>query len=337
MGIDLKALDKAFKSIDKIDSKVVKTREEYEDYKFVPCSSPELNRAIGGKGLPVGRCIETFGALSGGKSTLSIVIASDYQKDGFYCIYMDYERTFDYSLAEAYGLDTSEEAFRLLQPEHIHQGFEIAQQLAETGTNIIFVFDSVSSMLTQAEIDNNFEKASIGLQARAMSAGLKKLTPIFDEHDCSALFINQVRDKIGAYVPTEVTSGGRSLGFYSTIRLRVRKTEDIMEGDTAIGFKQAINVAKNKIAPPKGSAELTYYYTTGLDTTGGIIDDACEKEFILKKAGGNFYLTLLNGEELRVRGKLNLINYMKENEEYFEDLKVKLGLKAEDNSATIEE
>lgn len=338
MGIDLSKINKAFGKISKDSGDIIQTEEEYKACERIPCSSPELSEAMGG-GWPFRRIIEVFGPESSGKSNLAYVMIKDFQKANLFCIYLDFEKSFDYAYARTQGINTDPSLFKLIQPNTIHEGFEIAEQLILAGVGLLIV-DSVSSMATQTELDSAYEKASIGLQAKAMSAGLKKLTPIIADNNASAYFVNQTRMKIGVmFGSPETTSGGEALKFYASLRGRVVRTGYVEESgeEKPIGYTQKVTWVKNKTSRPKGVAELTYYYEKGLDNTGGIIDMAVEKELITKGGGGYFKWLDEAGDEQKVRGKLNFIEYLKDHEEFFKSIRVKLGLELSEEPDIIEE
>lgn len=336
MGLDLSKINKAFKKIEKdCGANIIQKEEEYKACERIPCSSPELSKSMGG-GWAFRRIYEVYGAESTGKSNLAYVMAKDFQKAGHYVVWLDFEKTFDYRYARKQGLDTRPEVFKLIQPNTIDEGFTIAEDLILAGIGLLVV-DSVSASATQKENDSDYGDANIALLARSMSAGLKKLTKVIADNDASAYFVNQIRMKIVTMGNPETTSGGEALKFYASLRGRVVRTGYHEESGEPIGYTQKITWTKNKTAPPRKVAELSYYYETGLDTTGGIIDTACEEGIIKKGGGGNFTLTLLNGEEFKIRGKLNLIAYLKENEDLYKSIRIKLGLEAVEESNTLEE
>lgn len=327
VGIDLASIEKAFKKIEKDNSGILQEEESYLACERIPCSSPELAESMGG-GWPHRRIIELFGPESSGKSNLTYLQGKDYQTAGFFVVYLDFEHSFDYDFARKQGLNTDPSVFKLIQPETIHEGFEIAEKLIIAGIGLLIV-DSVSSMPTRTELDGDYDKASIGLQAKAMSTGLKKLTPIIADYSASVTFVNQIRMKIGVmFGSPETTSGGEALKFYSSLRGRTVRTGYIEESgdEKPIGYTQKITWVKNKTSRPKGVAELSVYYEKGVDNTGGIIDFACEANIITKGGGGNFTWIDHEGQEGKIRGKLKLIDYLKENPEFLTYIKVKLGL-----------
>lgn len=332
--IDLKSIDAAFKKIEKeCEETQILTEETYTACERIPCSSPELTESMGG-GWPFHRIIELYGPESTGKSNLSYIAGKDFQKADLFVAYLDFEKSFDYKYVEKQGLNTDPSCFRLVQPPTIHEGFEIAQKLIEAGVGLLII-DSVSSMATKAELDGDYEKANVAVQARAMSAGLKKLTPIIADHNSSVIFINQIRMKMVMMGNPETTSGGEALKFYASLRGRVTRKDYIEESGESkpVGYVQKVVWNKNKTSKPKGEAELRYYYNSGLDTTGGIIDKACEAELITKGGGGNFSWVDQEGNEGKIRGKLKFITYLKEeNPEFFTYLKVKLGLELPEKS-----
>ena len=324
MALDLSAIDKAFKKIEKDTTGVVIDLETYTDIPRVPTMSPELNSILGG-GIPY-RIISISGMESNGKSLLSYVMARALQDAGIFVVYLDFECTFSEEFANKQGLITTPDKFRLVRPETITDGFDLIEQLLEAGVRG-FVWDSVALSPARRELDGDFGDSNMGVRAREISQGMTKLVPSFNKYQAVFLILNHLKvDLTIQHGDNQVEPGGRAIPFASSIRIRVRRSEYIKQGDEPIGFKMVVRTIKNKTFPPNKSCELTFFYETGLDTTSGIIDLLCEKEVITAKGGGNFNFLDLNNEEVKIRGKQNLIDYLKENELLFSNFKERVGL-----------
>lgn len=317
--VKLALLNKTFKEIKK--SKGEEIFREYGEVKRVKNSSPNINRVLGG-GVPLGRIIEVFGKESSGKSLIATEIASDYQKNmDAFVLWIDMERTFDYKFAEKLGLNTSEEIFRVLEPDTGEDAFEVADALVDTGAVGLVVFDSVASMLPKAELEGDYSDQTIGIKARMLSKSLPKLLSKLADTQTTAIFVNQVRANINtfsSYGENLVGTGGKSLPFYSSIRLKVAKKEYInnKQGEP-IGLVTKIKTMKNKTAPVGRSADLVIYFDNGIDKFDEYIDMAIRYE-IIDKAGSWFSIP---GLEDRVQGKHKVAEYYRENEEKFNNLK----------------
>ena len=270
-----------------------------------PCHSTPLG--IGG--LPRGRIVEVFGPESSGKSTLALHVVAEAQRNGGVCAYIDAEHALDPVYAKAIGVDIDE--LLISQPDNGEQALEIAEMLIRSGAIDVLVIDSVAALTPRAEIEGEMGDAHVGLQARLMSQALRKLTATLNKSDTIALFINQLREKIGViYGSPEVTPGGRALKFYASVRLDIRRVESIKDGAEIVGSRTRVKVVKNKCAPPFRSAEFDIMYGQGISREGSILDVAVDFD-IVKKSGAWY---TYEGEQLG-QGRENAKQFLRESPE----------------------
>jgi recombination protein RecA len=273
-----------------------------------------LDLALGIGGLPRGRIVEIYGPESSGKSTLAMHVAAEAQRNGGICAYIDAEHAMDPGYARAIGVDIDE--LLISQPDTGEQGLEIAEMLIRSGAIDVIVIDSVAALTPRAEIEGEMGDSHVGLQARLMSQALRKLTGTLSKSRTIAIFINQLREKIGVvYGSPEVTPGGRALKFYSSIRLEIRRVESIKEGAEIVGNRTRVKVVKNKCAPPFRSAEFDIVYGKGISREGSILDVAADLG-IVKKSGAWY---TYEGEQLG-QGRENAKQFLRSTPEMLVEL-----------------
>lgn len=311
------ALDKALKKIEKDFGKGSIMRMG-DDTKMqiltVPSGSLALDVALGVGGYPRGRIVEIYGPESSGKTTVALHAVAEVQKRGGTAAYIDAENALDPAYATALGVDIDN--LLLSQPDTGEQGLQITDALVSSGAVDIVVVDSVAALVPRAEIEGEMGDAHVGLQARLMSQALRKLSGTINKTKTIALFINQIREKVGVmFGNPEVTPGGRALKFYSTIRLEVRRAEQIKNGTDVIGNRTRIKVVKNKVAPPFKKAEVDIMYGHGISQTGELIDMAVEKDIVDKSGSWYSY-----GEDRIGQGRENAKQYLADHPDMMDEV-----------------
>jgi recombination protein RecA len=286
-----------------------------------------LDLALGVGGLPRGRVVEVFGPESSGKSTLALHVVAEAQRNGGICAYVDAEHALDPAYAKAIGVDIDE--LLISQPDTGEQALEITEMLVRSGAIDIVVIDSVAALTPRAEIEGEMGDTHVGLQARLMSQALRKLTGTLAKSNTIALFINQLREKVGVvYGSPEVTPGGRALKFYSSVRLEIRRVETIKDGTEMIGNRTRVKVVKNKCAPPFRSAEFDIIYGKGISREGSILDVATDFG-IVKKAGAWY---TYEGEQLG-QGRENAKQFLRATPELMVELDQRIREMVEERQA----
>jgi len=277
-----------------------------------------LDMALGIGGVPRGRIIEVYGPESSGKTTVALQIIAQAQKAGGEAAFIDVEHALDPVYAKALGVDI--DSLLVSQPDTGEQALEIMEALIRSGALDVIVLDSVAAMVTKAEIDGEMGEAHVGLQARLMSQALRKLTSVVSRSNCVAVFINQIREKIGVmYGNPETTPGGRALKFYSSVRIEVRRGEPIKNGSEIIGNKTKCKIVKNKVAPPFKEVVFDILYGEGVSRIGEIIDYAVEAD-IIEKSGAWFSY---NGDRLG-QGRDKVKQLLKDNEALCDEIEQKV-------------
>lgn len=305
-----KALIDAFKTIEKQYGKgsIMKLGEKVnEQLEVIPSGSIALDMALGVGGYPKGRIIEIYGPESSGKTTFALHAIAEAQKKGGYAAFIDAEHALDPTYAKALGVDTDN--LILSQPDNGEQALEIVEALVRSNAIDIIVIDSVAALVPKAEIEGDMGSSHIGLQARLMSQAMRKLAGIISKSKTIAIFINQIREKVGVlFGSPETTSGGRALKFYATIRLDIRRVDQIKQGTDAVGNLTRIRVVKNKVAPPFKSAEVDLIYGKGISYEGEVLDLASNLD-IVNKSGSWFSY---QGERLG-QGRENVKEHLRNN------------------------
>jgi recombination protein RecA len=326
----LKALQLTLDKLDKTYGKgtVMKMGDKaVEEVETISSGSLGLDLALGVNGYPRGRVIEIYGPESSGKTTLTLHAIAEAQKAGGIAAFIDAEHAFDRTYAEKLGVDI--ENLIISQPDNGEQALEIAENLIRSGAIDIVVIDSVAALTPKSEIEGEMGDSKMGLHARLMSQALRKLTGTISKTNCTVFFINQLREKIGVmFGNPETTTGGNALKFYASVRLDIRRSTQIKDGDNVIGNRTKVKVVKNKVAPPFKVAEFDIMYGEGISKTGEILDLAVEFE-IIKKAGSWFSY----GETKLGQGRDAVKSLIKDNPEMAEELEQKIKERIKENNA----
>ena len=317
----MKALQAALAKIEKDFGKgsIMKMGDEkIENVEVIPTGSIGLNAALGVGGYPKGRIIEIYGPESSGKTTLAIHAIAECQKAGGVAAFIDAEHAFDRFYAEKLGVDI--ENLYVSQPDNGEQALEIADQLIRSSAVDILVVDSVAALTPKKEIEGDMGDSAVGLHARLMSQALRKLTGTIAKTNTTCIFINQLREKIGVmFGNPETTTGGNALKFYASVRLDIRKSQAIKDGETVLGNKVKVKVVKNKVAPPFRKAEFDIMFGEGISKIGEIVDLGVEFN-IIKKSGSWFSY----GDTKLGQGNEAVKDMLKDNPELAEELEAKI-------------
>lgn len=318
----LKALDAAISKIEKDFGKgaIMKLGDSSTNMNVetVPTGCLSLDLALGLGGIPKGRIVEIYGPESGGKTTVALHMVAEVQKRGGIAGFIDAEHALDPVYAKNIGVDIDN--LYISQPDNGEQALEITETMVRSGALDIIIVDSVAALVPKAEIDGDMGDSHVGLQARLMSQALRKLTGVSSKYNCTIIFINQIREKIGVmFGNPETTTGGRALKFYSSIRLDVRRIEALKQGGEVIGNRTRIKVVKNKIAPPFKEAEFDIMFGKGISREGDILDLAAKENVIVKSGAWYAY----NGAKIG-QGRENSKTYLREHPEIMEEVEQKV-------------
>ena len=312
-----KALEAALAQIEKVHGKgsVMRLGEDTRlPIDVVPTGSVALDVALGIGGLPRGRIVEIYGPESSGKTTVALHAIANAQAEGGICAFIDAEHALDPDYANKLGVNTDE--LLVSQPDNGEQALEIADTLVRSGALALIVIDSVAALTPRAEIEGEMGDSHVGLQARLMSQALRKMTGALKSANTTAIFINQLREKIGVmFGSPETTTGGRALKFYSSVRLDVRRIETLKDGSEMVGNRTRVKVVKNKVAPPFKQAEFDIIYGEGISREGSLIDMGVANG-IIRKAGAWF---TYESDQLG-QGKENARNFLKNNPKIAEEI-----------------
>jgi len=319
--MEQKNIDSIISEIEKHYGKgaIMKLGEDYyQKVEVIPTGCVTLDNALGIGGLPRGRIIEIYGPESSGKTTVALHVIAEAQKLGGTAGFIDAEHALDPVYASKLGVDVPN--LYVSQPDTGEQALDITETLVRSGAFDIVVIDSVAALTPKAEIEGEMGDSFIGLQARLMSQALRKLTGIINKSNTCVIFINQLREKVGVmFGSPEVTTGGKALKFYASIRMDVRKTDTIKNGDNVIGSRTKVKVVKNKLAPPFKVAEFDIMYGTGISKEGSLIDLAVEKGIIVKSGSWFSYC-----DEKIGQGKENVKTFLAEHPEIYAEIEEKL-------------
>ncbi|HWV27068.1 MAG TPA: recombinase RecA [Aeromicrobium sp.] len=317
----LKALDNAIAQIDRAHGKgaVMRLGERTKTaIEVIPTGAMSLDIALGIGGLPRGRVVEIYGPESSGKTTVALHAVANAQKAGGVAAFIDAEHALDPEYARKLGVDT--DALLISQPDSGEQALEIADMLIRSGALDIIVIDSVAALVPRAEIDGEMGDSHVGLQARLMSQALRKMTGAINGSGTTAIFINQLREKIGVmFGSPETTTGGKALKFYASVRLDVRRIETLKDGTDMVGNRTRVKVVKNKLAPPFKQAEFDIMYGQGVSREGSLIDVGVDAGFVRKAGAWYTY----EGDQLG-QGKENARQFLRDNPDLADELDARI-------------
>ncbi len=312
------ALDRTLSQIERTFGKGSIMRLDEEAHMAIPgigTGSISLDLALGGKGIPRGRIVEVFGPESSGKTTVALSVIAQAQKGGGVAAFIDAEHALDPSWARRIGVNIDD--LLVSQPDDGEQALESCELLVRSNAVDVIVIDSVAALIPRAEIEGEMGDSHVGLQARLMSQAMRKLTGAIAKSACSVIFINQLREKIGVmFGSPETTPGGRALKFYSSVRLDVRRTGAIKEGEATVGSRVRARVVKNKIAPPFRDAEFDIMFDEGISASGDLLDHAVTEK-VVEKSGAWFS----HGEVRLGQGRENSKKFLRENPDLFEEIR----------------
>ncbi|NLM41313.1 MAG: recombinase RecA [Firmicutes bacterium] len=316
-----KALDRAILQIEKQYGKgsIMKLGEQSKlDMDVIPTGSLSLDIALGVGGIPRGRIVEVYGPEASGKTTLALHVMAQVQKSGGIAAMVDAEHALDPGYARAVGVDIDN--LLISQPDHGEQALEIAEHLVRSGAVDVVVIDSVAALVPRAEIEGEMGDSHVGLQARLMSQALRKLTGAISKSNCTVIFTNQLREKVGVmFGNPEVTPGGRALKFYASIRLDVRRIDSLKQGSEIVGNRTRVRVLKNKVAPPFREAEFDIMYGKGISREGDILDLATQLDLVNKSGAWYSY-----GDVRLGQGREAAKEFLIQNPELAEELELKI-------------
>ncbi|TVS07092.1 MAG: recombinase RecA [Phycisphaerales bacterium] len=317
----LAALDRALSQIDKAFGKGSIMRLDEDAYLAIPGISTgalSLDLALGGKGIPKGRIVEVFGPESSGKTTLALTVAAEAQKKGGVAAFIDAEHALDPTWARKIGVNIDD--MLVSQPDTGEQALEICELLVRSNAVDVIVIDSVAALIPRAEIEGEMGDTVVGLHARLMSQAMRKLTGVIARSNCTVIFINQIREKIGVmFGSPETTTGGRALKFYASVRIDIRRIGSIKEGDVAVGNRVRARVVKNKVAPPFRQAEFDIMFDEGISASGDLIDLGVEAK-VCQKSGAWFSY----GEVRLGQGRENSKQFLKDNPDLADEIRRKV-------------